>query len=307
MNRISRGLKILQDGALLQYLKWKWREHVKHKQDMWWQSQAKIRENIEIVIQSGIKMRLYFDSKLSQILYFYPEFESQELRFLNTFLKPGDIFVDVGANIGLYTLIAASLVGLGGVVYAFEPCSKTFQRLVNNVHLNNLNNVFCHQIALSDKTSNVDMVVSLDGFDAWNSFAQPVMGKSFASETVTSITWDGFIQEHKIAERVTLMKIDVEGWETKVLAGGREFFSRTDAPALQVEFTEQACQSAGSSCEELYHQLEELGYQMFIYDAKSRRLIPDPLRENYPYLNLIATKQPKELFARIEEKILHSQ
>ena len=90
-----------------------------------------------------------------------------------------------------------------------------------------------------------------------------------------------------------MIKIDVEGWEGRVLAGGFETLSRLDAPILQVEFTEQAARTAGSSCEKLYRNLVQLGYRMFIYDAKSRCLIDEPVRENYPYLNLIAAKDPE--------------
>jgi hypothetical protein len=96
-----------------------------------------------------------------------------------------------------------------------------------------------------------------------------------------------------------MMKIDVEGWETRVLEGARETFSRDDAPLLQVEFTEAASTSAGSSCESLYRLLENLGYRMFGYDSSRRELIHDPLRESYPYVNLIAAKTPEEANSRL--------
>ncbi len=96
-----------------------------------------------------------------------------------------------------------------------------------------------------------------------------------------------------------MMKIDVEGWEHHVIQGGCEILSREDAPVLQVEFTEKAAEAAGHSCTELYRSLEELGYRMFTYDAKAKKLTADPIRESYPYLNLIAVKRIDQITSRI--------
>lgn len=303
MRRVYRGLVHLLKGTLLERLQSKWYQHTKPRRQAWWESQVDKHVDTLIRIQPGIRLRLYLDSQLCRMIY-CDEFEWKERQFLIAFLRPGDVFVDIGANIGLFTLIAAKRVGKTGQVYAFEPSSKTFQRLLANVELNHLTNVSCQQVALSDSTTQLDMNVSLDGFDAWNSFARPIAGNSFTNEVVTCITWDSFAEQRCLIGRVTMMKIDVEGWESCVLSGGYKILSRSDAPILQIEFTEQACHSAGSSCAKLYHQLEDLGYMMFIYDAKSRKLVPDPLRDSYPYLNLIAAKQPEQVVSRL---VNHSQ
>lgn len=236
--------------------------------------------------------------ELSRLIY-CEDFEWQERRFLNTFLEPGDIFVDVGANIGLYTVIAAHLVGPAGHVFAFEPSPKTFERLRTNVELNGFANVSCHQLALSHQSGQTLLNVSLDGHDAWNSLARPIAGSTFGVQTITGIQWDAFAREHRLTGQVTMMKIDIEGWETRMLQGACETLARPDAPVLQVEFTDQACQAAGSSCARVYGMLEEFGYQMFVYDGFLKRLIPEPLRETYPYLNVIAAKRPADVTARL--------
>lgn len=296
--RFKRALIHLRNGTLLNRLQQEWRQFITRKRLKWWESQVDKREHFETIIQRGVQMRLYFDSQLSRAV-FCSRFEWQEQDFLNAFLKPGDVFVDVGANIGLFTLIAAHRVENTGHVYAFEPCSKTHCRLLENVQLNQFTNVSTHQLALSNCSDQREMTISRDGFDAWNSLAQPIAGKSFATEKVQCTTWDDFAQENDLVGRVTMVKIDVEGWEKHVLKGGAEALSRADAPVLQVEFTEQAALSAGSSCEELYHLLEDLGYHMFVYDALSKVLVPDPLRKSYPYLNLIAAKQPESVVTRL--------
>lgn len=302
MTRIQRGLVYLRNGTLLnrtlQRVRWKWRQHIKRRRLAWWESQIGKRQCIEAEIQPGIRMQLYLDSRLSLAIY-RGDFELKEQQFLNAFLRPGDTFVDIGANIGLFTLIAAQSVGNTGHVYAFEPCAKTYQRLLENVDLNRLTNVSCYRLALSDSAMQLDMTTSLDGYDAWNSLARPIAGNAFAVELVDCTTWNSFAREHDLVAGATMIKIDVEGWESRALSGGSEVLSRPDAPVLQVEFTEQAAQSASSSCAELYNLLAELGYQMFVYDAMSRSLIPEPLRENYRYLNLIAAKRPEQVLARL--------
>ncbi len=274
---------------------------MKEKRLAWWRSQFRKRKCVETRIQPGIRMLLYFDSRLCECIY-TGDFEKRERQFVNAFLRLGDVFIDVGANIGLFTLVAARRVGNMGRVYSFEPCSKTFRRLLANVKLNNLSNVTCHRNALSDCKVNLNLNISANGHDAWNSLAQPIAGSSFRVESVGAVRWDDFARQHDLVGRVTMMKIDVEGWEARVLKGATEALSRRDAPVLQVEFTERAASSAGSSCTELYHILGELGYQMFIYDAKSRSIIRDPLRESYPYMNLIATKNPELVAFRLADR-----
>jgi hypothetical protein len=131
---------------------------------------------------------------------------------------------------------------------------------------------------------------------------QPIAGQVFATEEVTCTTWNQFAAEHRLANRVTMMKIDVEGWESRVLEGGRANFTQPDAPTLQIEFTETAAVAAGTSCADLYQTLVDLGYYMFIYDRHQRMLLPAPPRERYPYMNLIATKNPDLVVSRVRER-----
>ncbi len=301
LKRIGRGLRHLRRGTAPERIRLAYFQYNERKRLAWWQSQIGKRHGLEIVLQPGVRMQLNLDSMLSQAIY-CSAFEMNERRFLNAFLRPGDVFVDVGANIGLYTLIAAHIVGGSGRVYAFEPCSETYQRLLSNVHLNQITNVACHELALSDSTANLNLNVSQDGYDAWNSLAKPIAGSSFASKTIETVKLDTFVEENNLAGRLTMIKIDVEGWEGRVLEGGFKTLSQLDAPILQVEFTEQAARTAGSSCEKLYRDLAQLGYRMFTYDPKSRCLIDEPIREYFPHLNLIAAKQPEKVCSRLRAR-----
>ena len=250
-------------------------------------------------LQPGLKIRLHGDSELCYLIY-CRHFESNEREFLNRFLRPGDVFVDVGANIGLFTLIAAERAGPEGKVLAFEPTAKTFGRLVENVRLNELSNVECLKLALSDSRGHLQLTQCSDGYDAWNSLARPVIGGSLQTSQIEAVDWDQFARERGLLGSITMMKIDVEGWEARVLEGGKEFFARSDAPMLQVEFTDEAAEAAGSSCHALYDCLEGYGYKMFVYDPGEKRLVAESKREKYPFLNLLAAKDPEFVELRLK-------
>ena len=296
--KISRGVAHIYNGTLFERLQWELRQRIRRRRKLWWDSQVGKQEYFETKIHRGVRMRLHFDSELSKLIY-CEDFEWQERHFLNSFLRPRDVFVDVGANIGLYSLIAAHRVGLAGRVYAFEPTNEIYQRLCYNVQLNHFSNIACFQLALSDKAGEFPFFTSMDGLDAWNSLAKPTTGRSITTVTAKCATWNDFARAHDLIGKVTMMKIDVEGWESYVLSGGHELFSRHDAPVLQVEFTENATHSAASSCITLYHTLEALGYQMFTYVSKTRDLVYDPIRISYSDLNLIATKRPDQVINRL--------
>jgi FkbM family methyltransferase len=293
MPRIARLIEHIQKGTLLQ--------RIRRRKVYWWESQKGKPGYVDAKIQQGIRMRLHFESELARLI-FCDDFERTERDFLNAFLKPGDVFVDVGANIGIFSLIAARRVGKKGRVYAFEPTPETFSRLQDNVKLNRFLNIQCFEQALSDEAGAFRFFISEDGFDAWNSLAQPTRGKPIGTIVTKSDTLDHFVRERNLAGKLAMIKIDVEGWEARVLVGGHETLSRDDAPLLQVEFTDEAAASAGSSCLELYHTLQGLGYELFSYDPEKSRLIEEPLREQYPYANLIASKSKQDVAKRLKQQ-----
>ena len=249
-------------------------------------------------IGRGLRMRLHGDSLLCEMLY-AGSFEVETRGFFEAFLREGDCFLDVGANVGLYTLVAARIIGRTGHVHAFEPCTTTFARLRENVRLNRLDNVSCHQVALSHENACAELTLAKDGFDAWNSLGRPYMGEAAGRETVTTVTLDAFVREHGLAGRVTAIKIDVEGWENQVLAGAEELLAADDAPILCIEFTEEAAQLSDSSCAALYERLERLGYRMYSVGPKRDDLQPFPARADFPNVNLLATKDLAAVQARL--------
>lgn len=280
-------------------IRYRWRQCAMKVRELRWALVASQKGTFVSALQPGLNIRLYGDSELCHLIY-CRHFEAQEREFLNKFLRPGDVFVDVGANIGLFTLIAAKRVGPQGKVFAFEPTAKTFTRLVDNVQLNKLSNVECLKLALSDSQGHLHLSAAANGYDAWNSLGKVTLDQPVNLERVDVVDWDHFSRARCLAgDSVAMMKIDVEGWEARVLDGGREFFTSPRAPVLQVEFTDDAAQAAGSSCQALYEHLQSFGYKMFVYDIAKGRLVHESRREKYPYVNVIAAKDPEFVDFRI--------
>lgn len=253
-------------------------------------SKAKDTNKPSVIINyNGIKLNLYTDSKLSDILIFQP-FEIEEQCFLKYYLKKGGIFVDIGSNIGLFSLIAAKIVGEKGRVYSFEPTPETFFRFKQNIELNKKENIYPYNIAISNQTGLQDLSISHDGYDAWNSLGKPSAGEDIERIKVNTLSFDEFINQFNI-EKIDLIKIDVEGWELNVLNGGQHYFNKSNSAAILIEFGDINLQNAGFKSKELYDLLLSFGYNLYRFDCSKHLLIRESLREEYPYCNLIALKQ----------------
>jgi FkbM family methyltransferase len=154
---------------------------------------------------------------------FIGEFEKSEIAFMRKSLKPGDIFIDVGANGGTFTVIAAKQVQNHGHVYAFEPDQRNVQLLRHNLKINNITNVTILECALSNKKGVTQLAIAIDG--AMNSLAKTHRPDQQITtwQTVEVTTLDDFISEYKI-DKINLIKIDIEGGEKLIFAGAKNTF-----------------------------------------------------------------------------------
>lgn len=240
-------------------------------------------------ISQSSTIRCYTDSLLGELIYL-EKFEEEETKFVSSYLNTGDIFIDVGANIGLFSLIASERVGLEGHVYAFEPHPITCNRLMENVSINNFTSVSIIPKALSDKASILSFFSYKDRMDAFNSFAPILENYSYDKIDVEAIKLSDFLNElsENVRRKIKLVKIDVEGWEIPVLKGAIDFFSSPNAPAILVEFTENNAKVAGFSCQELYDLGVNLGYTWHL--IRGDKLIKASPNLDFTYINLVGIK-----------------
>jgi FkbM family methyltransferase len=180
-------------------------------------SERRLLENGYVAVKQcrhGVFAYNVNDRYIGKSLDVYGEWAEAELDLLSQVLQPGDIVLDVGANIGTHTVPLAKKVGETGLVVAFEPQRLTFQFLCGNVALNALTNVVCQNVVVSDAAGHAT-IPTLDPTIEWNFGSLPSEGHK-EGERVPAIR----IDDLKLG-RCNLMKIDVEGAETRVLHGAR--------------------------------------------------------------------------------------
>ena len=142
--------------------------------------------------------------------YWLGTYEREHQQILEKVLKEGDVFLDIGAHVGIFTILASQLVGKSGRVFAFEPLKRNVGFLNRHIALNGCNNIVVIEAAVSDSEG--------DAFfdEGENSF----MGKlsSKGAHPIKMVTIDRLVSE-KIILPPSVMKIDVEGFQEKVLTG----------------------------------------------------------------------------------------
>jgi FkbM family methyltransferase len=186
--------------------------------------------------------------------------EERELSVLRKILLPGQTFVDCGANIGLWSIVASSSIGSTGKVYAFEPNPKTAKKLRENLALGNIENVTLVETAVGDRPG----MQLLQAEEAHNQ-ARIVINPNQSTILVPTITLDSMLSDIKI----DACKLDVEGYELKVLQGGKEML-RKNKPWLCIEFN--TILSAVNNLEQwpVHQFLSELGYKPRLFtDAEN--------------------------------------
>jgi FkbM family methyltransferase len=198
------------------------------------------------------------DSQSSMWLILNEIMDWDEFHFMARYLKPGDIVFDIGANIGVYSLWASRFVAGCGRVYAFEPDPANFRRCSLQIELNELGNVVPEQLALADQ---VGVIGFSQGEDMMNSIV--TNGSPASSNTIEVImtTMDLYCKAKDIP-RVAFAKIDVEGFEEKVLQGSLQLLKSKAIDVLQLEFNEQAS-SRGLDSINTITLLSDCGYQLY--------------------------------------------
>jgi len=153
--------------------------------------------------------------------------EFEDMAFVIHFLRPGDLFIDVGANIGSYTLLAGGVVGAECI--AVEPLPATYRHLQRNMLLNNLGNkVTLLNIAIGREEGNIRFTA---GLDTENHVVSDAESKTVESITVAVTTLDKIVG----AKKPRLMKIDVEGFESNVIAAAEQTLSSPYLDAVLLE------------------------------------------------------------------------
>lgn len=180
----------------------------------------------------GGQVRLRYRESIGFTMLLQGGFERAEVETLMKAVRPGTVAVDIGANVGIFTIALASAVGTDGAVWAFEPLSENVDRLRKNVIENQLTNVKLFPVAASDVDGAISFHVAEDS--AYGSTREVFYGQGTGrSRTVPAVRLDSEWRAHGM-QSVSVIKIDVEGAELAVLRGSEDVIRRC-RPVLLVE------------------------------------------------------------------------
>lgn len=233
---------------------------------LWKLNQLFLHKSVIVNLTPQMKCACHPDSSFGSLVIYTKLPEYEEMNFIYDFLRTDDIFVDVGANIGAHTLMAASKIKTGKI-FSFEPSIKALKYLKENIKLNKL----------VDIVTIIDKVVSNK-----NGFEKFMLGKHSEIDRIgdndnilhkikklPSITLDKFLSNNKI-DYVDMIKIDVEGAEFKVLEGLKGYLSKGKVGLIIFEINSNS-KTYGYTSTDMFNFLDQNGF--IIYTLKNNNML----------------------------------
>lgn len=214
----------------------------------------------QVTVDGDIIIELDMGVPIFRYLYFHHDLSAtEEVLLLSSQLQPGDVVVDVGAHIGVFTLVAAKYCD---EVYAFEISPSTSKYLRRNLELNAAlaTKVTLHELGVSDQEGEYTLYNSVANPDLAS--LQPIERSDMFAETVVVTTLDRCLADRPFS----WLKIDVEGSELSVLRGASEHLSK-NRPNVLLELFEPFQQRAGASCgaiEQFFVERSYTGYLLSV-------------------------------------------
>ena len=241
--------------------------------------------------------KIYLDSKDSLGLSINPHHEYEETMMIKQEVKEGNNVIDIGANIGYFTLLFAKIVGPNGKVFAFEPDPTNFSILKKNIEENNYDNVILSQKAISDKTETTKLFLCKFSNGMHRIYNSDLCDKSLDIE---STTMDDFFSEINFKDKINFIKIDTEGSEMKVLAGIEKILE-SNAATIHIEYNPSSIRESGFSPKSLPDFLIKMGFDLMSFNRKLGKfkiISLTDLFEKYPetknsFVNLFCKKNKK--------------
>jgi FkbM family methyltransferase len=242
----------------------------------------------------GYRFVLYdYDLPRLWLLARHPQ-DAAEFRAIPRLVRPGDVAFDVGANIGVYSVLLSGICGQSGRIWAFEPVPETCWRLRETLALNRCANVLPIQAAVCESDGIATMNLFDPGHCVWNSLGRPEMGPDgskvlpHGSIEVPSLSLDSFCDREGI-DRINFLKVDVEGFEISVFRGAERLLREHLVDYICFEISQQPLKGAGFRSRQVFAELERWGYGVYELDKHSAAFT-GPVRDtNEDFTNLFAS------------------
>ncbi len=214
---------------------------------------------LETTLPNGCRVSCDLHEFVQRQVYFMGAFEPVESYLFTRLLRRGMTVIDAGANIGQYTLLAATAVGRSGSVHSFEPVPSICASLRRHVSVNRLTNVSVNQLALWHEESTVTLGLPPDRIYNAGSWTIGTSESQSAAVRAEAIRLDSYVSRRALP-RVDVIKMDIQGAEPFALEGARKMLADWH-PTLMMEVHRPSLAALGSSPEALWAFLSQFGYR----------------------------------------------
>jgi FkbM family methyltransferase len=242
---------------------------------------------MDTLFDNKFKLKVDVDEWIQQHLFFFGVYDEAGINFLKKTLKADYVFIDIGANIGTYSISASNKLdkSKGGMVHAFEPVSYVYKKLIENIELNKIENIVPNNLAVFQENKTIELFLSnQENLGMSSVFHHDT--ESGLTEMVEAVTIDSYIEISSNITRVDLIKIDIEGAELFALKGMLNTLKKFK-PVLLLEISENVLKGNSISSSDVFNFLDQLGYSPYTIE-KSGEIKPfnverDELRTNYVF------------------------
>ncbi|MEO7966539.1 MAG: FkbM family methyltransferase [Gemmatimonadaceae bacterium] len=219
-------------------------------------------------------------------------YEQETSNFVGSILQTGDTFVDIGAHVGYFSMLASAMVGPDGAVYAFEPEPRNYAHLLDHIDVNNATNVRPMHMAVGAKPSIAEFFVNSDndgGHALWEVGRHPFNERTRSAPQSRKVFVTSLDQlfEGRDMRSLKAIKIDAEGAEFAILVGARELLRRHRVPFIIAEINRFGLESMGVTEQHLRTLMTDIGYETYLFQPGQsviQRMMPsDKVESNYVF------------------------
>jgi len=196
------------------------------------------------------------------------EHEFYELSLFKEELNEGNFVLDIGANIGLYTLAASKIVNDSGFVFSFEPDPKSFANLKHNIERNMIQNVVLINKAVSSNTGSAHLFCSTSKTHRVFNYLTRNEGSSEQTIDIKTISLDDFFKTR--SQKVDVIKIDVEGWEFEAFKGMTNLIKTNSTLKIFLEFNPYTLTRSATNIPEFINFLHSSGFIFYNINEKKK-------------------------------------
>jgi len=226
----------------------------------------RMQRSCGLATSAGIRygeMTIYLDLTDTRMVWVLPELmqASAEHRILHTLLKPGDTFVDIGANHGSFSVMASEIVGNDGLVIAFEPQPKLASLVRQSLTATAKASFRVHEAGCSDRNGSAEFFIPRAGSGSAGIFPSFSARNGHRNLSIQLATLDEALSAERITGRM-FIKLDIEGSEFSALMGARKTVEQF-RPTILFELNPESSRAAGHTTSDLLGLLNELGYHSF--------------------------------------------